>query len=133
MVAWGLRGRRRRKGAATVETALCLPLMVILTCGSVEACSMIFLQQALAAASYEGVRTGTRKTTAEATASASTVLTARNVRSPTVTCSPADFTTATPGTRLTVSVAAPCSSNGILPAWFYAGRQVSASATMVRN
>ena len=37
---------KRRKGAATVELAVCLPMLVILVFGSLSATSMIFMRQA---------------------------------------------------------------------------------------
>ncbi len=46
--------RFRRRGAALVELAICLPLLVFLIGATVEACDLIFLRNALATASYSG-------------------------------------------------------------------------------
>jgi Flp pilus assembly protein TadG len=43
-----------RRGAALVELAICLPLLVFLIGATVEACDLIFLRNALATASYSG-------------------------------------------------------------------------------
>ncbi len=52
-----LRGvKRKRNGTATVELAVCLPLIVIIAFGSIEATNMIFLEQRLTAAAYEGAQ-----------------------------------------------------------------------------
>ena len=39
-----------------VEFAVCLPMLMVLMLGSIEATSAIFLKQSLVAAAYEGVR-----------------------------------------------------------------------------
>jgi TadE-like protein len=46
--------RRVRKGAALVELAICLPLLVFLIGATIEACDLIFLRNTLATASYSG-------------------------------------------------------------------------------
>ncbi len=51
-------GTAQRRGAAAVELAICLPLLVLLVMASIEACTMIFLDHSLTIASYEGVRAG---------------------------------------------------------------------------
>ena len=48
--------RRRQRGMAAVEFAVCLPVLVLLVFGAIEASSFIFLKQALTVAAYEGVR-----------------------------------------------------------------------------
>ena len=53
--------RRRRKGVAIVELAICLPVIVVLVVGSIEACSMIFVKQSLHIAAYEAVRVAIRQ------------------------------------------------------------------------
>ena len=49
--------RRRRHGAAATEFAVCLPVLMLLLLGMLEACTMIFLKQSLAVAAYEGGHT----------------------------------------------------------------------------
>ena len=50
------RARDARKGAAVVEFAVCLPVVVLIVLGSIEAASLLFLKQTLVQASYEGVK-----------------------------------------------------------------------------
>ncbi|MGI9517005.1 MAG: TadE family protein [Pirellulaceae bacterium] len=51
------RSRRRSvRGTATVELALCLPMIVLVVFGAVEGASMIFLKQTLVQSSYEGIK-----------------------------------------------------------------------------
>lgn len=49
-----IRRQCHRKGAALVELAICLPLLVFLIGATVEACDLIFLRNTLATASYSG-------------------------------------------------------------------------------
>ena len=52
------RGRRSVSGVAAVEFAVCLPLLVTLTIGTIEACNIIQLKHDLTIAAYEGAARG---------------------------------------------------------------------------
>src|SRR5262245_42254209 len=118
------RGRKRR-GAAVAELAVCLPTIALMLLGSIECSNMIFLQQALTVASYEGARTVARhdSTNADVTQKTNNVLTARKVKSATVTISAPDVTQVAQGTQITITVSTPCSANSYLPPWFFAGNR----------
>ncbi len=124
---------RRRRGVAAVELAVCLPIVVLLVIGTIEACSMVFLKQSLAVAAYEGARTaivpGTTK--ADVDAACQQILTDRNVSGGTVTVSPANFDALNPGDFVNVTVSAPCSSNSVVPITFYKGRTLTSTASMM--
>ena len=45
-----------RFGNATVELAVCLPVLVLIIFGSLQASSMYFLRQAMVQSAYEGVK-----------------------------------------------------------------------------
>ena len=44
--------KRRRRGAALIEFAVTLPLLVLILFATIEACSMVYLQQSLKIAAY---------------------------------------------------------------------------------
>jgi len=73
------RGRRKSRGAAAVELALCLPFLVTLSLGCMESCNLIYVRTRMNSAAYEAARTATRPTTAaQATATATSVVTYAN-------------------------------------------------------
>ena len=52
--------RATRRGVAAVELAVCLPVIILLVFGAIEASSFIFLKQSLNVAAYEGIRESIR-------------------------------------------------------------------------
>jgi Flp pilus assembly protein TadG len=102
-----------RKGLATVELAICLPVLVIVVLGSIEATDAIFLKQRLTAAAYEGARSATTqgKTSAMATTAANNIITQFGISGSSVTITPTVTITTPAGTQITVIVNAPLSSN----------------------
>lgn len=124
-----------RRAAAAAELALCLPLIVFLLLASLEACSMIFLDHSLTIASYEGVRMGINYdgTNTSVTNRCNQIINEREVDSASISITPSDVSNVARGERLTVTVSAPCDANAILPLWFYNGRTLSVSTTMVKE
>lgn len=124
------RTTNRRRGAAVVEFAVCLPVLMLLILGSIEATSAVFLKQALTTAAYEGVRTAIRSgaTTAEAEQRANNVLNVRQVRDANITFQPANIAAAARGQRITVQISAPISSNSP-----FIGRVIADRVTTVRT
>ena len=96
---------------------------------------MIFVRQGLSVAAYEGVRAAIPDdgTTADMTKRSEAVLTARDIRGTTITATPKDVTTAARGTQVSVRVTATCDANSLMPAWFFGGRSLEATATMVKE
>ena len=131
------RGRRRqeRSGAAVVEFAVCLPILMVMILGSIEATSAIFLKQSLVAAAYEGVREAAkfRGTSASANQFANNVLAARQVKAFRVVFSPADPATVARGQRVSVEVSAPISANSPFIGKVIQDRTLVARAVMIKE
>ena len=125
----------RRYAAAAAELAICLPLIVFLLLASLEACSMIFLDHSLTITSYEGVRVAINfdGTNAAVLARCNQIINDRGVAGATVAISPANVAAANRGEHVTITVSAPCNSNAIMPPWFYGGKTLTSSTTMVKE
>ena len=61
-----MKHRNKRLGAAIVEMAICLPVIVLLTFGTIELASGLFLKQTLTSAAHEGALVGMRLDATEA-------------------------------------------------------------------
>lgn len=129
-----------RRAAAAVETALLMPLLVLLAFGSIELSNMVFLKQSLSIAAYEGARMATRPgaTQAQANTRIQQVLAARNVSSYTVTYTtagvPLMITPITPrSTMITVTVQSSNGGANYGPLRMFTGRSLSCQTTMVRQ
>ncbi len=127
--------RKQRRGAAIVEFAVCLPIVMILILGSIEATSAIFLRQALTTSAYEGIREAIRtsSTTAEATARAQTVLTSRQVRGSTIRFTPALTESAARGSNIVIEISAPFGANSPFMGRVIADRINTVRTVMVKE
>jgi Flp pilus assembly protein TadG len=133
-----LRGRPRR-GAAAVEMALCLPILLTTALGMIETCNVVFLQARMQSAAFEAARLATRPTTAQlvaatssqVTSDANTLLTQLGVSNATITLSPASWTTLTPSTTVTVTIAAPLNKNSVTCLVLSSSLNLTAQATMI--
>ena len=129
------RGFLKRKGAATVELAVCLPVIVILAIGSMESASMIFLRQALIQSAYETCKESVKARGDQnlAITRGQQALAFRGIQGESITFNPPDVSTLTRGTPVTVTVSAPGDSNSVLPFGPFRGRNISATATMLKE
>jgi Flp pilus assembly protein TadG len=123
-----------RKGAALVELAVSLPILLLLTFGSIEATNALVLKQTLTETAYETARMATNQgeTEADALVRAEEILTSRSVEDAVITITPNVTATTPAGTEITVTISAPASSNSIGPHWYYKGSTLSATVVMVR-
>jgi Flp pilus assembly protein TadG len=113
-----------RRGAAVVELAITLPLIVLIVLGTIETCSMLFLKQALRISAYEGVRVAIVQgaTADNITAGCDLFLNARKIKNGVVAITPSDFANRPYGTIVTVRVSADCASNSTFVPILYSGR-----------
>lgn len=126
----------QRQGVATVELAVCLPVIVLLLFGSMQACDLIYLRHSLTTAAYEGSLELSRPdaTTATVKARIDQVLGFRNVSSGTAKLEPGgiDIAEAPIGTPVTVIVEAPVSKNLTLSGFFSMTDKVTVSFACTR-
>ena len=96
---------------------------------------MIFLDHSLSITSYEGVRVGIAYdgTNADVLARCEEILDQRRVNDATIRTNPADVSSVERGTPIEVSISAPCEPNMIIPPWFFGGRTLTATTTMVKE
>jgi Flp pilus assembly protein TadG len=129
------RSAGKRRAAAAVELAICLPLLVLLVMASIEACTMIFLDHSLTIASYEGVRAGISYdgTNADVLAKCNSIIDSRDIQGAQVTINPPDVSQVDRGETIAVTVSAPCNLNMVIPPWFYDGRTLRATMTMIKE
>lgn len=124
---------RTRSGAATLEFAICMPMVLALVFGTIEAANAVFLQQALTVAAYEaGNIAATMGGNADtATAQANAILTTFRVKSATVSISPAVTANTPVGTRIVVSCSAQLGANSVT-SWCIGNISQTATFTIPR-
>lgn len=123
-----------RKGAAAIEAAVTLPLLLILVFGSIELSNAVFLKQSLNMAAYEAAKVITRPgdNNLLAATRCQQVLAVRKISNHTLTISPT-VTAATPrGTQITVTVTIPASNLSYGPVRYMSGRTLRSRVCMVR-
>ena len=117
-----------------MELAVCLPVLLAITFGSVELANSIYLRQVLLSASYEAgnVITAVGGTENEAYYRCHQILTARGVKEAVLTFNP-PVTSKTPtGTTVEVTITAPVHSNSVVPKFYRDSTTVKVCIKMVR-
>ena len=127
--------RGARRGAASVEFAICLPVLFLLTFGTIDICTMIFLNESASLAAYEGARRGVGRgyTNADSTARVVEFLDERGIAysgGSVVQYSSPGFDDANTLEHVTVTVTIPCEGNLILPSEMIGGLSVTGEVTM---
>lgn len=133
------RGRFRtpavRRGIAATELAVCLPVLVLLLCGSIQACDLLYLKHALVSAAYEGSLELAKPSSTNASVNLriTQLLDARGVNGATIAISPSgSVADIDAGTTMTISVTAPTASNLKLSGFFLSPVNVSYSLVSIR-
>ena len=129
------RSGQSRRGVAAVEFAVCLPVIVLLVFGAIEASSFIFLKQSLNVAAYEGAREAIRvgAGNSEASECVRNILDSRRVRDFQVSFPNGDAGTARRGEEIVIEVMAPTSTNSPLAGPFVNNRNLVARVVMVKE
>lgn len=128
------RNQEMRNGTAAVELAVCLPVILVLTLATLQACAMFYLRQTLSVAAYEGARraVGYRAQEADVRSACEGVLADRKVIGGNVAVTPG-LETLPREAWITITVSAPCNPNAPLRGWFYENRSLAATATMMKE
>jgi Flp pilus assembly protein TadG len=125
----------KRRGIATVECAVILPVFVLILLGTMEACSMIFLRQSVELAAYEASRTAVlpQTTLLNVQSTASSLLTSRKIKNCSVTVTPTTFQSAAYGSFIRVTVKAPVSDNSLFGSIFYKNMTIDGSVEFMKE
>ena len=126
---------RQRRGAALIEFAVCLPIIMILILGSLEASSAIFLKQGLQTAAHEAIRDAARPKSQDpvSLAKATAILDTRGIRSSTVRFEPESPQSAKRGTKIAVTVSAPIRGNSPFIGKVIQDRTLSTRLVMIKE
>ena len=125
----------KRRGVAAVEFAVCLPVLVLLVFGAIEASSFIFLKQALTVAAYEGIRETVRvgSNNANGTDRAQNILTVRTVNDFTINFPNGEASGANRGDAIVIEVSAPTATNSPLAGQWLSNQTLTARIVMVKE
>ncbi len=129
------RFRSKRFGAAAVEFAVCLPLIVLIVAGSIEGASLLFLRQALIQSSYEGVKVAIKEDSVNSDVNtvAIAVTDGRNLNGVTVATTPSNIESVPQGELIRVRVTAPTVGNSLFFNGVFTIPAISAEAVMVKE
>ncbi len=127
--------KNRTRGAAVIELAITLPVFVLIVIGTIETTQMIFLQQSLEICAYQGARVALipSSSLANVTGTCDKVLADRRIHGASVSITPTSFQSQPYGTMIEVRVTAPCSRNSAYSPWFYGGKSLTGSVTMMKE
>jgi hypothetical protein len=127
--------RSGRTGVAAVEFAVCLPVIILLVFGAIEASSFIFLKQSLNVAAYEGIREAIRidSSNSHGINRVQNILDSRHVKDFEIVFPSGESSTASRGDEIVIEVSAPTSSNSPLAGQFITNRILTARVVMVKE
>lgn len=122
----------KRRAAATVELAICLPVLLTLTLATVDLCSVFFLKETITIAAYEGARRGVNRggTNAAAAARTQEVLAERSINDCVITFEGSSFDSASTLEHVTYVVEVPVGGNLVSPAGLYGNLKLTSRVTM---
>lgn len=132
------RNRKRQKsrmGAATIELAVCIPVMALIVFASLSGSRMLFLRQACVQAAYETAKEGVKANGSEAFAleRGNAVLEFRNVSGHTISFDPSNVEDLPRGTPVTVTVTIPSEGNTLFAFGPFAETNLEATATFLKE
>lgn len=133
MIVQRKRRSKKRRGATSVEFALCLPVLLTFVFGILEFSRVTQLQQSARLAAFEGARAGItlNAKNSDVTTAVNKVMSAISIANYTTTITPTtlSYTTAT----VTVSVAIPPSQNAWIAKFVPSSQTIVATITLARE
>ena len=127
----------QRRGAATVEFALVLPVLIALTVGTIDVCTAMFLKESAVLAAYEGARQGVGRgnTNQDVIDRVQEFLDERNIEytGDAIAISSPGFDSAETLENVTVTVNIPAAGNTLMPSEVIGNLVMSASVTMLKE
>jgi len=129
------RGCVFKRGSATVETAILMPVLVLITFGALELSNMIFLKQSLSIASYEGAKRGTSPGASDLQirTRVQEILTSRGIKNATIAVTPTITPATARGTMVVVAVSSNGSGVGVLSVNLFTPTILRNQTAMVRQ
>lgn len=126
---------RERRGAAAVELAVCLPVVLLLVLASIEACTLVFVQQSLETTAYETARFAVSpgSDSADALTRGNQVIGDRQLNGAQIVLNPSNMSATNRGELVEVTVTAPFDSNRLFPSFFFGNQVLTADVTMQRE
>jgi len=127
--------RRKFSGVAAAEFAVCLPLIVLLVFGSIEATNYIFLKQTLNIAAYEGIRESIKvgSNNERGAAKAENILRSREVKAYEIAFPNGPSRQIKRGQNVVLEVRASTAANSLLAGQFINDRLLVARVVMVKE
>jgi len=124
-----------RSGAAVVEFAVTLPVLVLILLATLEACSMIYVTQTLQIASYEATRVALvpKSTKAQVEFAATRILSDRRVKNAVIKITPLDFANAPIQSFIRIDITAPANNNAVVSPMFFKDKNLQASCSMMKE
>lgn len=128
-------GRPERRGVAAVEAAVCAGIIVLLTFGTLEICSAIYLKESVTIAAYEAARVGVKRnaTRQDSIDQANAILDARDISGGQVTVNPGDFSALDALGQITIVVRAPVNQNSFFVGKFFSNKKMRGRVAMFRE
>lgn len=122
-----------RRGAAIVEMALTLPLLILISLATLDTCKVLFVRQSAKIAAYECARIAIipGATTQLIESQCNAFLTPRGINQYQVSLSEPTLTNLRKGQLLTVNVSVPANSNSLGTSWFYREQTFLESVTIL--
>ncbi|QDT09243.1 TadE-like protein [Planctomycetes bacterium K23_9] len=123
--------RSARMGAAVVELAVCIPILVIVVVATTDACTMFHVQQNLKVAAYEGARVGIvpQAEAENVSYQCESLLDAQGVNGFSIAMEPSDPGTLKAGDYFTVTISADFKDNALVGGLF-ADKTLTRSVTL---